>query len=114
MKIAKRGEIWLLNLNPTTGKERQGMRPVLVVSTQAFNQSGLTVICPITQGGNQARFAGFAVTLMATSAQTQGVVMCNQPRTVDLLARQSQFIEVLPNKVIDEVLAKLQAIFEMT
>ena len=114
MKVAKRGEIWLLNLNPTTGKERQGMRPVLVVSTQAFNQSGLTVICPITQGGNQARFAGFAVTLMATGAQTQGVVMCNQPRTVDLLARQSQFIEVLPNEVIDEVLAKLQAIFEMT
>ncbi len=112
MKTAKRGEIWLLNLNPTAGKEQQGMRPVVVVSTQAFNQSGLTVICPITQGGNQARFAGFAVTLMATGTQTQGVVMCNQPRTVDFSARQSQFIEALPNEVIDEVLAKLQAIFE--
>ena len=48
-----------------------------------------------------------------SGAQTQGVVMCNQPRTVDLLARQSQFIEALPNEVIDEVLAKLQAIYEM-
>ena len=113
MKVAKRGEIWLLNLNPTAGKEKQGMRPVLVVSTQAFNQSGLTIICPITQGGNQARFAGFAVTLMATGAQTQGVVMCNQARTVDMQARQSQFIEALPNKLVDDVLAKLQAIFEM-
>lgn len=113
MKIAKRGEIWLLNLNPTAGTEQQAMRPVMVVSSQAFNQSGLTVICPITQGGNQARFAGFAVSLMAAGAQTQGVVMCNQPRTVDLLARQSQFIEALPNEVIDEVLAKLQAIYEM-
>ena len=39
--------------------------------------------------------------------------MCNQPRTVDLKARQGKFIEMLPNDVIDEVLAKLQAIFEM-
>lgn len=114
MKTAKRGEVWLLNLNPIAGKEQQGLRPVLVVSTQAFNQSGLTVVCPITQGGNQARFAGFAVTLMAAGAQTQGVVMCNQPCTVDLLARQSQFIETLPDELIDEVLAKLQAIFEVT
>lgn len=113
MKIAKRGEIWLLNLNPTAGKEQQGMRPVLIVSTLAFNQSGLAVICPVTQGGNQTRFAGFAVSLMATGTQTQGVVMCNQPRTVDLLARQGKLIETLPNEVIDEVLAKLQAIFEM-
>ena len=112
MKTAKRGEIWMLNLNPTVGSEQQGMRPVLIVSTLAFNQSGLSVICPITQGGNQTRFAGFAVSIMATGTQTQGVVMCN-PRTVDLKARQGKFIEMLPNDVIDEVLAKLQAIFEM-
>ena len=113
MKTAKRGEIWTLNLNPTLGSEQQGMRPVLIVSTLAFNQSGLSVIYPITQGGNQTRFAGFAVSLMATGTQTQGVVMCNQPRTVDLKARQGKFMETLPNDVIIEVLAKLQAIFEM-
>lgn len=112
MRFAKRGEIWQINLNPTAGKEQQGVRPVMVVSTEAFNQSGLTIICPITQGGNQSRFAGFAVSLMATGTETQGIVMCNQPRTVDMVARQGKVMESVPDAVIDEVLAKLQAIFE--
>ncbi|NOT14950.1 MAG: type II toxin-antitoxin system ChpB family toxin [Methylotenera sp.] len=112
MKTAKRGEIWQLNLNPTSGKEQQGMRPVLVVSTQAFNQTGLSIICPITQGGNQVRFAGFAVSLIASGTQTQGIIMCNQPRTVDMMARQGQFIEMVSSDIVSEVLAKLQAILE--
>jgi mRNA interferase ChpB len=112
MRWPKRGEIWLANLNPTAGKEQQGMRPVLVMSQQAFNQSGLAVICPITQGGNQARYAGFAVSLMGTGTQTQGVVMCNQPRTVDLAVRQGKFVESVPEFLINEALARLQTIVE--
>jgi mRNA interferase ChpB len=112
MRVPNRGEIWFANLNPTAGKEQQGERPLFIVSTQAFNQSGLTVVCPITQGGNQSRFAGFAVSLMGTGSETQGVVMCNQPRTVDLNARKGHFVEMLSSAVADEVMAKLQAIFE--
>lgn len=111
MRIPSRGEIWLVNLNPTAGREQQGQRPVLVVSEKAFNRLGLCVVCPITQGGQQSRFAGFAVTLMGSGAQTQGVVMCNQPRTVDLAARAGRFMEDVGNEVLDEVLARLQAIF---
>lgn len=96
MRRPKRGEIWQVNLNPTAGGEQQGVRPVLVMSQQDFNRSGLTLICPITQGGNQARYAGFAVSLMGGGIRTQGVVMCNQPRTVDLVARQGKFIELAP------------------
>ena len=112
MRIPARGDIWFTDLNPTLGKEQQGGRPVLVVSTKAFNQSGLVVICPITQGGNQSRFAGFAVSLMNTGTETQGVVMCNQPRTIDYNARHSRFVETVPEYITDEVLARLQAIVE--
>ncbi|MEO6022548.1 MAG: type II toxin-antitoxin system ChpB family toxin [Burkholderiales bacterium] len=112
MRWPKRGEIWLANLNPTSGKEQQGMRPVLVMSQQEFNCSGLTVVCPITQGGNQARYAGFAVSLMGTGTKTQGVVMCNQPRTVGLAARQRKFVESAPEFLINEALARLQTIVE--
>jgi mRNA interferase ChpB len=111
MRIPSRGEIWLVNLNPTAGREQQGQRPVVVVSEKAFNRLGLCVVCPITQGGQQSRFAGFAVTLMGSGAQTQGLVMCNQPRTVDLAARAGRFMEDVGNEVLDEVLARLQAIF---
>ena len=112
MRWPKRGEIWLANLNPTAGKEQQGMRPVLVMSQQAFNQSGFAVISLITQDGNQARYAGFAVSLMGTGTKTQGVVMCNQPRTVDLAARQGKFVESAPESLINEALARLQTIVE--
>jgi mRNA interferase ChpB len=112
MRWPRRGEIWQANLNPTVGREQQGFRPVLVVSEEAFNRSGLCLICPITQGGNQARFAGFAVSLMGSGTQTQGVVMSTQARTIDINAKQGKFTETVPGFVIGEVLAKLQTIIE--
>ena len=112
MRIPGRGEIWVVNLNPTLGREQQGARPVLVVSEKAFNHTGLALVCPITQGGNQARFAGFAVPLMGSGANTQGVVMCNQPRAIDYAARGAKFIETVPDMVTDDVLARLQTLLE--
>ena len=112
MRIPGRGEIWHADLNPVAGKEQQGFRPVLVVSDKDFNRSGLVLICPVTQGGNQARFAGFAVSLMNTGTETQGVVMCNQPRTIDYAARAARFVEDVPDHVVDEVLAWLQTLLE--
>lgn len=114
MRTPARGDVWLVSLNPTLGKEQQGLRPVLVVSDKAFNALGLSVVCPITQGGLQSRFAGFAVTLMGSASATQGVVMCNQPRTIDMNARSGRFIEALTSHfLMDEVLARLQPIFEL-
>lgn len=88
------------------------MRPVFIVSEGAFNRSGLTLICPITQGGSQSRFAGFAVSLMGSGTATQGVVMSNQARTIDVLARNGKYIESVAEIVIEEVLARLQTIVQ--
>ncbi len=112
MRIAARGEIWFANLNPAAGREPQRARPVLVVSEKEFNRLGLCVVCPITQGGQQSRYAGFAVTLMGTGCETQGVVMCNQPRTLDLAARAGRFVEAVRSDLLEEVLARLQPIFD--
>lgn len=45
-----RGDVWLLNLNPTRGHEQAGTRPALIVSVDLFNQgaAGLVVVLPIT------------------------------------------------------------------
>ena len=67
---------------------------------------------PVTQGGQQSRYAGFAVTLMGTGCETQGVVMCNQPRTLDLAARGGGFVEAVGSDLLEEVLARLQPIFD--
>ena len=112
MRIPARGEIWRVNLNPTAGKEQQGMRPVLVLSEREFNRMGLMLICPITQGGLSARFAGFTVPLMNSGSETQGVVMCNQPRTIDFIARQAAFIERIPDDITLDVLARVQTLLD--
>jgi mRNA interferase MazF len=50
MPLPARGEIWTADLDPTRGREQAGRRPVLVVSTDRFNQSAaeLVVIVPVT------------------------------------------------------------------
>lgn len=109
----KRGEIWLVGLDPTAGHEQKGRRPVLIVSPEAFNPvTKVPVVLPITSGGNFARTAGFAVPLTGAATQTVGVVRCDQPRALDLGARGGKKLESVPGPIMDEVLAKLATIFE--
>ena len=105
-----RGDIYLVSLDPTSGREQQGSRPVLIVSPTAFNQlTNLPIICPITTGGDFAKRNGFAVPI--TGIQTKGVVRCDQPRVLDIAARQGRKLESLPVEFMDEVLARLGPLF---
>ncbi|WP_291808533.1 type II toxin-antitoxin system PemK/MazF family toxin [Limnobacter sp.] len=106
-----RGDIFLVSLDPTEGREQRGSRPVLVVSPTEFNQvTKLPVICPITSGGEFARRIGFAVPI--TGIKTTGVVRCDQPRVLDFGARNARKVDSLPEEIMDEVLAKIAPIFE--
>ena len=108
-----RADIVRINLNPTAGREQQGdFRPALVLTPAAYNVSGLAIVAPITRGGDFARYAGFAVPLSGSGTETQGVVLCNQIRTVDLQARGAKRIESAPDVVINDALARVQALFE--
>ena len=109
----KRGDIWLVGLDPTQGHEQKGRRPVLIVSPEAFNRvTKVPVVLPITSGGNFARTAGFAVPLAGAGTNTTGIVRCDQPRALDLGARRGKKLESVPDAIVDEVLAKLTPIFE--
>lgn len=109
----KRGEIWLVALDPTQGHEQRGRRPVVIVSPEAFNRvTKVPVVLPITTGGSFARIAGFAVSLAGAGTKTTGVVRCDQPRALDLRARGGKKLESIPDGIMDEVLARLIPIFE--
>ena len=108
----ERGDIYLVSLDPTAGHEQQGTRPVLVVSPAAFNRLTKTpVVLPITTGGSFARTAGFAVPLAGAGTKTTGVIRCDQPRALDLGARNGRKLESAPAAILDEVLAKLAPLF---
>ena len=108
----RRGDIYLVALDPTAGHKQRGTRPVLVVSPDAFNALTQTpIVLPITSGGHFARTAGFAVSLMGSGMQTTGVVRCDQPRALDMASRRGRKLEKAPQSVLDEVLAKIAPIF---
>jgi mRNA interferase ChpB len=107
----KRGDIYLVSLDPAAGHEQSGNRPVLVVSPAEFNEATrLPVILPITNGGEFTRRLSFAVPV--TGIKTTGVVRCDQPRVIDLAARHARKVDTLPAPIMDEVLAKVATLFE--
>ena len=86
---------------------------MLIVSPAAFNRRGLPVVLPVTTVSNVARNTGFAVSsLMGAGTATTGVVQCDQPRTIDMRARNGKRVENAPDHIIDEVMAKVITIFE--
>ena len=46
--IPRRGEVWLVNFDPTLGVEIKKTRPAVVVSSNAIGQLPLKLIAPIT------------------------------------------------------------------
>ncbi len=113
MAAFERGDVVRVCLNPTIGHETQGdFRPALVLTTAEMNKLGTAIVAPITQGGDFSRYAGFAISLTGTGMATQGVVLVNMIRSLDLVNRKAKKIERAPQLIVDEALARLQAIFE--
>jgi mRNA interferase ChpB len=107
----RRGDIYLVTLDPAAGREQQGHRPVLIISPEEFNEATqLPVVLPITNGGEFAKRIGFAVAI--SGIKTTGVIRCDQPRVLDLKERNGRKIETLPPDILAEVLARLAPIFE--
>ena len=107
----KRGDIYMVSLNPSLGREQQGHRPVLIVTPAAFNAATkLPVVLPITNGGDFARRIGFAVEI--SGIKTTGLIRCDQPRVLDIAERGGRKVDTLPAALLDEVMAKVVTLFE--
>lgn len=106
----RRGDIVRLAFDPASGHEQQGARPALIVSPEAFNRFGLALACPITHSGAFAR--GKAWTVPLSGLATDGVVLCNQVKTLDWKARRAELIEVAPTESVAEVIARVMALLE--
>jgi len=109
----ERGDIYMVSVDHTAGQEQRGSRPVLIVSPGPFNRlTKVPIVLPITNGGNIARTAGFAVSLEGAGLRTTGVVRCDQPRALDFGARDCRKVETLPQELCDDICARLITLFE--
>ncbi len=104
--IPKRGDLVWTDFDPSAGKEQALKRPAIVLSQQPFNeQIQLALVAPIT---STVRGHGFEVALEGT--KTEGVVLCQQVRTIDFDSRGVKFIEKAPASITHEVLAKVRVL----
>jgi mRNA interferase MazF len=62
----QRGEIWLVNLDPTRGQEIQKTRPVVVVSADIFSTIPIRIIVPITSWQEKFNDRPFMIKIPAT------------------------------------------------
>lgn len=109
--IPDRGDIIHLQFDPAAGHEMKGNHFALVLSSKPFNQRGLAVVCPISQGATAAaRTYGTVVTLMGSGTDTQGAVHCHQIKALDWQARRAKRKECVPQYIVDEVMARVEAI----
>jgi mRNA-degrading endonuclease toxin of MazEF toxin-antitoxin module len=106
----KRGDIYVVDLNPAVGYEQQGSRPVVILSPAPLNRVSPPLI---TSGGFAARYGRMAVSLTGAGTETAGVVLCNQIRTIDIRGRKGRFVEALPDAIVAEILARVVDIFDL-
>ena len=102
----KRGEIWLVNLDPTIGTEIKKTRPCVVVSPPELNQHLRTVmVAPMTSKGFAAPFR-----VPVIHAGTKGLIVLDQLRSVDKqrLVKKSGQVSA---KTLGNVLKTLQELF---
>jgi mRNA interferase MazF len=104
--VVIRGEIWLVNLDPTVGSEIQKSRPCVVVSPPEMHDHLRTVIvAPMT---TKSRPAPFRIPL--THADKTGLILLDQIRVVDKV-RLVKKLGAVPAKTLSSVLSVLQEVF---
>jgi len=105
--VAKRFDVFLVNLDPTVGREIRKARPCLIISPDEMNRFISTVIiAPMTTKGRK-----YPTRIPCTFQGKQGQVVLDQIRTVDKI-RLSQKLGRIDKPTQDKVLSILREMFE--
>ena len=84
----KRGEIWVAHLEPRSGSEQSGRRPVVIVSHDSFNTTEgwrSIIVVPLSTSINQARRSDTSIPIFAGEGDLpeDSVALCHQITTLD-------------------------------
>ena len=106
MGMVERGEVYLVNLEPTVGSEVRKTRPCVIVSPDEMNQSIRTiVIAPMT-----SKQKNYKSRVALRFDGKQGQVMLDQIRTIDK-KRLITKLGTLSVKELKSILSVLQEMF---
>ena len=95
----KQGDVIWVNLNPIAGHEQGNLRPVIIVDRDDVPlPSDLHIVVPIT-----SKSKGYPLELaLPPEMKTSGYALPFQVRTLDLINRQTKFIEHAPSSFVNQ------------
>ena len=106
--VPKTGDVVWLNFDPQAGHEHGKRRPALVLSAAAYNKStSLMICCPIT-----SKVKGYPFEV-AINGKVSGVVLSDQVKSLDWVARNAELADKADADVINEVLAMVAALLNI-
>jgi mRNA interferase MazF len=106
-RTPRRGEVYLIGLDPTRGREIKKTRPCVVVSPDELNAHLQTVIVlPLTSSGKAYPFR-----VPCRFENRRGLVVIDQIRTVDR-ERLLRRLGALPSSEVEDILRVLSEMFE--
>ncbi len=101
-----RGDVWLINLDPTIGSEIQKTRPCVVVSPPEINDHlPVMLVAPLTSGSRAAPFR-----VATTFDGKVGLMLLEQVRAVDA-RRLVRKVGQLDRSTLSAALAVLRSLF---
>ena len=112
--LPARGEIWPADLNPTRGHEQAGERPVLIISTNAFNRGPAELVCvlPLTRTDRQVPLH-VAVEPPEGGLSVRSLILCDAIRSVARERLGAQPWGVVSRETMQQVEDRLRILLEL-
>lgn len=112
-----RGEVHWAQLAPRSGSEQRGNRPVVIVSSDGFNQTPgwrSVIVVPVSTSTSQARRGPTAVPLPrgVGGLTANSVALCHQVTTLDR-AKLTRRLGRLPDDAVEQVVEGLKAALDL-
>jgi len=106
--VPVQGDIIKINLNPKQGHEQAGYRPYICLSNKIISDiANIAVFAPISNTNRN-----YPLYIKLGGMKTTGAVLLDQLVTIDYNARGFDFVESVPQGVIDELLEKVVLVFQ--
>ncbi len=105
----RRGDIVIVDLDPTRGSEQRGTRPCLVVQNDVGNENApTTIVVPFTTAADDEAYP-FEVLVRADDSplRQDSVALCSQLRTISIEHRVTEVVGAIPTDrlaAVDEAL----------
>lgn len=104
--MVNRFEVWLVDLNPTKGKEINKTRPCVVISPNEMSSLSTVLMAPMTTKG-----FGFPCRIACRLKGKSGLILLDQIRAVDK-SRLVKKLGAVSAKTQKELCSRLQEMFE--